>query len=168
MISSGTMPCMTINRGRGRKAFRPIPAMSKADVQRFWSKVELGAGGCWLWQTGLYPNGYAKFSINGEAFYGHRVAWHLVHGSPVPPTLDHLCRIRHCVNAARHLEGVTQRENLHRSPITQATLRAAKTHCPKGHAYVGVNLYIEPKTGNRKCRACMAEASRRHYLRNIE
>ena len=36
-----------------------------------------------------------------------------------------------------------------------------KTHCPQGHAYDGSNTYVGPK-GWRGCRACRAEASRRH------
>lgn len=29
----------------------------------------------------------------------------------------------------------------------------SKTHCPKGHPYLGENVYIDPK-GNRRCREC--------------
>lgn len=32
-----------------------------------------------------------------------------------------------------------------------------KTHCPKGHPYLGSNLYVDPK-GNRRCRACKEES----------
>ena len=35
-----------------------------------------------------------------------------------------------------------------------------RTHCPAGHAYSRENTYINPKTGNRQCRACGAERSR--------
>src|ERR1035437_1939003 len=64
--------------------------------------------------------------------------------------LDHLCRVRHCVNPA-HLEPVTRQENLLRGQTTTAS-NAAKTHCPKGHAFIGNN--IKMNSGSRKCRTC--------------
>jgi hypothetical protein len=77
---------------------------------------------------------------------------------PIPDGLviDHLCRVRHCVNPA-HMEPVTDRENVFRG-------FAAITHCPKGHEYTADNTYIPPSTGSRECRRCRAE-QRRKYKR---
>jgi hypothetical protein len=46
--------------------------------------------------------------------YAHRIAWELEHG-PVPEglTLDHRCRVRHCVNPS-HLEPVSHQVNCQR------------------------------------------------------
>ena len=37
----------------------------------------------------------------------------------------------------------------------------AKTHCPSGHPYEGINLYVDP-TGRRHCRECNLEAKRKY------
>ncbi len=61
--------------------------------------------------------------------------------------LDHLCRVRCCINPD-HLEVVTQRENILRGNGT-AAVHAKKTHCPQGHEYS-----YRDKRGRRVCRIC--------------
>jgi len=39
-----------------------------------------------------------------------------------------------------------------------------KTHCKRGHAFSGSNLYLDPK-GRKACRACIALAAKRYKLR---
>jgi hypothetical protein len=67
--------------------------------------------------------------------------------------LDHLCRVRLCVNPA-HLDPVTCGENIRRgeSPNAQ-TAREGK--CRRGHELAGANLYVVPATGSQRCRACV-------------
>lgn len=110
--------------------------------------------GCWLWTASLGPKGY------GRAFVGHRqrrpahvVAWELLRG-PVPDgrQLDHLCRVRSCVNPD-HLEPVTNRENVLRGQGPSAQ-NARKTHCKRGHELNEANAYSG--RGYRECRACQA------------
>lgn len=140
--------------------------------ERFWAKVDRGdPDGCWLWTAAINPKGYAMFAVTKGVFGatgkqpigGHRVAYQLMVG-PIPEglQLDHLCRVRHCVNPA-HLQPVTRKENILRgtSPTAQ---HAAKTHCPKGHPYAGDNLQFSH--GSRVCRICHnAHASRSYYTR---
>lgn len=110
---------------------------------RFWSKVNKdGPGGCWLW-TGLRNSvtgyGILVWGKSRSSSYAHRVSYEMAKG-PIPAglTIDHVyergCRHRHCVNPA-HLEAVTLRENVLRSPFAQAAKNARKTHCPAGHRY---------------------------------
>jgi hypothetical protein len=68
--------------------------------------------GCWLWQGYHQPNGYGKFSYNGQPRYAHRVSYEL-HVGPIPNNLviDHLCGNTRCVNPD-HLEAVTQQTNI--------------------------------------------------------
>lgn len=39
--------------------------------------------------------------------------------------------------------------------------RSSLTHCPQGHEYTPENIYRNPKTGHRMCRACMAIRNKR-------
>ena len=124
---------------------KPKPA-----AERFWAKVQKTET-CWLW-TGAWASrwGHGKFMDDGHRnVKAHRWAYEALVG-PIPEglTLDHLCRNPPCVNPA-HMEPVTLAENLRRQG-------AAKTHCPSEHPLSGENLYVDPKTGHRKCRKCRA------------
>ena len=101
----------------------------------------------------------------------HRLAYELVIG-PIPKGLqiDHLCRVKDCVNPA-HLEAVTNGENRRRAYTAtgwvykQQPLRlprtSERTHCPRNHPYDEQNTYRNP-AGSRECRACRREAMRQH------
>lgn len=119
--------------------------------------------GCWLWLGGLDRDGYGAFTSMAHGkrrVPAHRFSWTLANG-PIPEGLviDHLCRMPPCVNPA-HLRVVTPRTNT-LCGMGVAAIHARKTHCPRGHAYAGENLYIIPSTGSRLCRACMAKRKRR-------
>jgi len=134
--------------------------MDVATRVRFWQKVDDSAGPdwCWLFTASLSPRGYGRFAINGRPRFAHRIAYELLIG-PIPHglILDHLCRIRACVNPA-HLEPVTNRENLLRGVGLTAT-NAAKTHCPKGHEYTPQNTWTSAKN-QRHCRTCRRDRRR--------
>lgn len=110
--------------------------------------------GCWLWMMSTRPDGYGEFytGVVKLTRLAHRVAYMMFVG-PVPEglDLDHLCRVRSCVNPA-HLEPVTRRTNLLRGRGVTAR-NAAVTTCPAGHVYDEVNTYRYPK-GSRYCRTC--------------
>ncbi|WP_353848602.1 HNH endonuclease signature motif containing protein [Cellulomonas sp.] len=89
------------------------------------------------------------------------MAWEQENG-PIPPgmQLDHLCRVRECVNPL-HLELVTQRENILRGE-SPAAHHARKTHCDHGHEFTPENTYRAPsRPRTRICRACVTESTRR-------
>jgi hypothetical protein len=82
----------------------------------FWSKVEPVESGCWLWQGYVTPNGYGGFSWGYKhgLYYGaHRTAYAVLVADPGELVVDHVCRVRRCVNPA-HLDAVTQEENTRR------------------------------------------------------
>lgn len=90
---------------------------------------------CWIWQGALNDRGYALGGGNGLGRLAHRVIWEREHGLvPEGFELDHLCRVRCCVNP-EHLEVVTHAENMRRGYVVSArpapagfpsTLRAAR------------------------------------------
>jgi len=140
----------------------------------FWARIDASAGvdGCWLWQ-GPLEHGYGKLSLGrpeGRAVneYAHRLAYILEHREPLPPgtrrTIDHLCRVRACVNPA-HLELVTSRENLLRS-MHRAAECGRRQACMRGHPFSEWNTFRRPN-GWRYCRACEYENGRRRkgYLK---
>jgi hypothetical protein len=81
------------------------------------------ASGCWLWQGNIHPDkGYGIMRRGGLTRRAHRFFYETLVG-PVPDglELDHLCRVRHCVNPD-HLEPVTHAENLRRGREARARL----------------------------------------------
>lgn len=133
-------------------------------VARFWAKVNrdgpthpvLGTP-CWLW-TRFTHRGYGRFGIGKtRADRAHKVAWRLLRGViPAGLQLDHLCRIRRCVNPA-HLEPVSRRENILRGESPSAR-NARKTHCPQGH-----KLVIDG--AGRRCIECRRRHGREYQAR---
>lgn len=156
--------------------------------QRFWSKVSPEPlTGCWLWAAADDGAGYGVYGVGtGRIAKAHRVAYLAMVGAiPDGLELDHLCRVRCCVNP-EHLEPVTRRENVRRSPLAMnkdgGQTNRAKTHCPKGHAFDEENTLLAHKTNPngretvaRRCKACVYEqnkasaqrrAARNHQLNN--
>lgn len=124
-------------------------------IVRFSEKVDT-SGECWLWTGSRSPTGYGNVKVRGHSLLAHRLAYMLLQG-PIPEglTLDHLCRVRHCVNPY-HLEPVTQREN-NRRGIGPAAVNAARQSCVNGHSLTDAYLY----RGHRLCRRCRVETTRR-------
>lgn len=129
---------------------------------RFMSKIRF-TDGCWLWIGTITTAGYGHFKMNKRLYLAHRMIYeHLVGPIPDGLTLDHLCRVRHCVNPA-HLEPVTYRENVLRG-IGRSAENARKTSCPAGHEYTPENTY-RWRNKSRECRACHRERERRRNAR---
>lgn len=135
--------------------------MDERTSARFWARVDKnGPGGCWLW-TGAMKNGYGSARVAGRTQVAHRLTWELAQG-PIPEGMhiDHLCRVRACVNPD-HLEPVTVAENNRRMV---RDVYANATHCKRGHLWTE-NASIHPR-GYRYCLACHRdrEAERRRQL----
>lgn len=123
------------------------------EEERFWAQVDKnGPGGCWIWTGYIGADGYGRFHHDYGYAMAHRWAFERYVG-PIPEglTLDHLCRVRSCVNYERDLEPVTRGENTLRGQTITAE-NAAKTHCLRGHPLSGTNVYLYE--GHRHCRAC--------------
>lgn len=142
---------------------------------RFWSKISPDPeSGCWRWVGGLGPHGYGKYWSEGKTKgQAHKMVYEKLVG-PVPEglELDHLCRVRCCVNPD-HLEPVTHAENIRRSPLIAQAFSArveeqkAITHCPQGHEYTEENTKRD-KRGCRLCRICQRAAQAKWAEANRE
>ena len=118
--------------------------------------------GCWVWGAAT-NGGYGVFWFEGVTVRAHRYAFERWVGPILDGLqLDHLCRVRCCVNPD-HLEPVTSRENSLRGGGF-AAVNAAKTHCVHGHEFTPENIYV-PKSGGRECRACRATSRARYNNR---
>lgn len=111
--------------------------------------VLVDGGGCWLWAGYRNPKGYGP----------HRRAYEALVG-PVPDgmQLDHLCRVRHCVNP-EHLEPVTAQENVLRSPLV-----TPRTSCRRGLHPWPEYVYVRP-SGERECTGCRADRVAEYHAR---
>jgi hypothetical protein len=125
---------------------------------RFERQVRLGVpseyrpdlGPCLLWTGSKNNNGYGQFRYSERNGYAHRYAWERLNGSiPAHLEIDHLCRVRHCVEIT-HLELVDGPTNTRRAA-------EAATHCKRGH------VYVQPVAGagRDRCEICSSAAKKR-------
>lgn len=113
-----------------------------------------GLGPCELWAGRRMVNGYGVLSTaRGTGVLAHRWAYEQFVG-PIPEGLviDHLCRVRHCVNPD-HLEAVTNEENLRRG-AGYGLRNGMRSTCINGHEYTPENTYTHPTKGSVTCREC--------------
>ncbi len=113
---------------------------------------------CIVWMGALNAKGYGCFGLDGDTKLAHRVAYEFENG-PIPDglTIDHLCRVKRCVNPA-HLEAVTGRENTRR-----AVEQDRPTECAQGHPYSAENTGIKPRRNGGQqmfCRTCQRSWSK--------
>lgn len=131
---------------------------------RFWDRVRTDdESGCWLWTGYIRPAGYGEFWVKGKKA-AHRWAYERFVG-PIPEglQLDHLCRVRHCVNPD-HLEPVTNWENTRRGVGFAARRYVAEACERSGHPLTGENMYLHE--GRRRCKECRRESNRRWWREN--
>lgn len=134
--------------------------MALSTEDRFWQKVNRTES-CWIWAGAVLENGYGYAWDGTRARLAHRFSYELTTGAiPEGLVIDHLCRVRACVNPA-HLEPVTQSENIRRGdgPRVQKERRQGQTHCLRGHPLSGDNLRVD-KRGRRSCRECFRVGDR--------
>ncbi|MET8694708.1 HNH endonuclease [Streptomyces bauhiniae] len=138
--------CYSRLRKRGELELLPKPSLE----ERIFEKIREDEAGCWIWTGTRVGTGYGQIDIAGRKRPAHRVVYEfLVCEIPEGLDLDHLCRVRHCVNPW-HLDPVTRQVNIIRGD--KPKINASKTHCPHGHTYDEANTIVYK--GSRFCRTC--------------
>lgn len=143
------------NRGVRDPELRFLRATEWGDPPAF----DPSLGPCLIYQGADNGNGYGQFRHSGSSNYAHRYAWERERGAiPEGMTVDHLCRVRMCVNIV-HLELVDRVENFLRAV-------AVRTHCPNGHEYTPENLLSDKRgAGISRCRTCVVAQRKRGGLK---
>jgi hypothetical protein len=150
-----------------------MPRKAQPWKVRFWLKIDKNGpvpsyrpelGPCWIWTGTLFPvTGYGGLKINGRMVGAHCLSYKIHKGRiPKGKEIDHLCRVRKCVNPD-HLEAVTHKVNTLRG-FGPAAVNARKTHCPQGHPLAGYNaliLKVRGKVVGRSCRTCRVKRTRK-------
>lgn len=141
--------------------YRAIPA--EESFWRFVSKdgpvMRPELGRCWIWFGSTFPGGHAQFRNSTAHAFSYRL-----HKGPVPTGLeiDHLCRIRCCVNP-EHLEAVTRHENLSRGKSWKhRAMFQRQAHCKRGHPLTAENRRVDG------CRICYNRRNREYLARKRE
>lgn len=122
--------------------------------------------GCYLWLGTKTRTGYSLSFWNGKQRMVHRIMYYLhtqVWSTRSRP-LDHLCRVRHCVNP-EHLELVTPKINAERGVYINP--KKYWTHCINGHEFTPENTARYGNQG-RKCLACKKVRDKTYRLKNIK
>lgn len=129
---------------------------------RLDGRISEAGAGCWIWGGAVMKGGYGNLCRDQRNYRAHRWTYELLAG-PIPDglQLDHLCRVRLCVNPA-HLEPVDNWTNTLRGS-NEIARHAMKTECDHGHPFDQANTYHW--RGGRYCRACRADAKRRQRER---
>lgn len=95
-------------------------------------------------------DGYVQVQRKGRMYYVHRLAYADVKGDiPEVYTIDHLCRVRNCVNTD-HLEAVTLLQNIRRQNKSNACGHDSSVlvgRCLKCKSIHSKRYYLKKKAG---------------------
>lgn len=113
------------DRAKGRVKGEPsrfLPGHSNRRRDRYAVTDTGHTTACMIWKLAKTHNGYGiERDFTGKKVRAHRRAYEAKFGAiPADLQLDHLCRIRACVNPD-HLEPVTSAENVRRGEKTKLT-----------------------------------------------
>lgn len=115
--------------------------------------------GCWIWIGSRNDKGYGSKGV-GLSRTAHREVYLRTKGD-IPPgfDVDHLCRLRCCVNP-NHLEAVSHQENIRRgikffcdNGVPRPNQNSVKKFCKRGHEFTSDNTKITSH-GGRQCTLC--------------
>ena len=105
-----------------------------------------------MWKGNIHRKGYGTIRNEGKMVKMHRYFYEVTNHITIPDGLviDHLCRVRPCVNPS-HLEAVTSKEN---------TRRGILFTCTHGDGF--------RKEGVGKCLKCVEIINKNYYQKHRE
>src|SRR5690606_30138408 len=127
---------------------------------------DVDANGCWLSQYSTASHGYSQVGWQDagsrHVVLGHRAAWVHVHGQvPAGVTLDHICKVRRCVNPG-HLRVLSNFENARRTNGRDWRVG----FCVNGHPNSMLREISSVSKGRRRVRLICAECKRVYAQRS--
>lgn len=139
-----------------RSYMTPTSLLSKIEAM----SIPVPMSGCWVWLANTTQDGYASMWWQGITRRAHRAIYEEVKG-PIPAGLhiDHICRVRCCVNPD-HLRAVSPQFNVLVGETVTAK-NAARRACVAGHKLAGDNLLLVAG-GRRQCRECGRRRAREY------
>lgn len=133
---------------------------------RFWSKVDSSAPGCWPWTATRNSGGYGHIRVGEKMRSAHRVSYELTHG-PIPEGMQvmHSCDNPACVNPA-HLSLGSNQDNLLDMARKRRQWNQGRSTCSSGHEYTEENIYRPKSRPNQiQCKECRRERVREYRAR---
>jgi hypothetical protein len=141
---------------------------SRANVDRFFARINYDESGCWLW-TGPLISGYGQFYVAGAQIKVPAHRWSYEYWvDPIPPgmTIDHICHQpqdcrggltcphRACQNPD-HMKIETPLENAaRRSPNRGWAPEKKWTHCIRGHEFTEETTRTYTRRNGTTARTC--------------
>ena len=141
-----------LEQSKGKTPKKPI-------LERFSSKYKVNSEtSCWEWTDFVSKLGYGRMKVNGKFIVASRLSYMLFNGDiPFGLVVDHLCRVRHCVNPD-HLEAVSNYENCVVRGSGPMAVKARQTHCKRGHEFTEENTHRFAQQNStrhgRQCKQC--------------
>lgn len=117
--------------------------LNRSLKDRIYAKsIPVTESGCWIWMGAKQNNGYGHMGYMGKTYLVHRISYEQHVGLiPENMVIDHMCRVRDCVNPD-HLQVTTIAENvLASNSMTISAVMKRKTACPKcGGEYTKIKV----------------------------
>ncbi len=129
---------MSENDSTSPQQWKPIPALTEEEKQRFYTKIDRSSlDGCHPWTGMLSDSGYPIFCIKRRRYRATRVGWFLAHGiDPGPKLILHSCDYPPCMRED-HLHDGTNKQNMReafeRGRFATGARNGRNTH-PERHA----------------------------------
>lgn len=143
----------------------PRPPMAKEEyntrwVMRIMLRVSINEHGCWLWTGPKSEKGYGMTAYRAKSTTVHRAIYKIMKDAALTKDqfVCHRCDVPACCNPD-HLFLGDNDINMADKCAKGRHHEMKVTHCPRGHAYEGENLRINPN-GSRACKTCQTARGR--------
>lgn len=151
---------------RTPERWNSVPVPERVSL-RAVTNVDKQDDGCWISRYSAGSHGYSQIGWKDggkrHMVLGHRATWVQSNGQvPLGMTLDHMCKMRKCVNPA-HLRLLPNYENARRTMGRDWPMG----YCPNGHP--NSELIDTSRGGNATMRTCgiCLKASQARYLERV-